>query len=196
MCITIPRSGFIPTNIKLKDFCPINNWEVVNSSVWNNENAPAKKLIGLPKHLKDKTTNRFYWNERKKVVRIKCLLLIVATPLAHTIGMVLNIAYRIIKLVTLSHFWIKKEGEGKYDFKARLKDAGKDLARIIASPIAMVGMELAAIYGLFRPYDGRKFYGTCERAIYGNALVAHCFQPSTAFAHGMRLAALKNCFKG
>lgn len=195
MCISIPRSGFIPTDIKLKDFCPINHWEVDNSRLWTKDTAPLEKLIGLPRHLKDKTTDRFYWNERKKTVRIKCLKLIVAVPLVHTIGIALNIAYRIIKLVTLSHFWIKKEGEGKYDFKTRLKDAGKDLARIIASPIAIVGMELAVIYGLIRPYDGRKLYGTCERAIYGNALVAHCFQPSTAFAHGMRLEALKKCFR-
>jgi hypothetical protein len=44
-----------------------------------------------------------------------------------------NVAYRIAKLVTFSHFWIKKENEARYNFKGRLTDAGKDLLRIIAS---------------------------------------------------------------
>jgi hypothetical protein len=66
------------------------------------------------------------------------------------------VAYRILKLVTLSHFWMPQEGT--YSFKARLKDAGIDLLRIVATPVALVGLELAAIYGTFNPYDGRKLY--------------------------------------
>lgn len=97
--------------------------------------------------------------------------------------------------MTLSHFWIKREGEEKYNFKARLIEAGKDLLRIVASPIAIIGLELAAIYGLMRPYDGRKLYATFERAIYGNALIPPCFQPCTIDPFYMRIDTIKKCFK-
>jgi len=64
-----------------------------------------------------------------------------------------------------------------YSFNASLKEAGKDLLRIFTTPIAYVGLELAAIYGRFRPYDGRKLYATIERAQYGHFILAPCFQP-------------------
>lgn len=81
----------------------------------------------------------------------------------------------MFKLISLSHFWVKKSE--KCDFKSRLKDAGKDFLRIIAQPVTLVGLELAAIYGLFRPYDGRKLYASFERAAYGDSILAPCFQP-------------------
>ena len=40
------------------------------------------------------------------------------------------------------------------------------------------GYELAALYGCIRPYDGRKLYATIERAMYGDSVLAPCFQPS------------------
>ena len=59
----------------------------------------------------------------------------------------------------------------------KLADAGKDSLRIVAAPFSILGLELAALYGLIRPYDGRKMYATIERAMYGNPILAPCFQP-------------------
>jgi len=87
------------------------------------------------------------------------------------------VAFRILKLATLSHLWIRKAGEDKYNFKARVKDAAVDLLKVAIHPIVIVGLELAAIYGVFRPYDGRKLYASLERAQYGNHVLAPCFQP-------------------
>ena len=114
--------------------------------------------------------NPKYLNERE-FVRIECAGLTVMTPFFHPIACITNVAYRILKLATLSHFWSEKDGETKYDFKARLADAGKDLLRIVATPISILGLELAAIYGTFRPYDGRKLYASIERATYGNLIL-------------------------
>ncbi len=100
------------------------------------------------------------------------------TPIVHSTASVVNVAYRIVKLVSLSHFWMSREAEKSYNFKARLKSAGKDLARVLMQAFASVGLELAAIYGLFRPLDGRKLYASIERAQYGNFILAPCFQPS------------------
>jgi hypothetical protein len=110
-------------------------------------------------------------------------LVAVQNFIGHPFASVFNIAYRIFKLVTFSHFWVEKKsevnesGEREYNFKARLTDAGQDLLRIVATPVAIIGLELVAIYGLFRPYDGRKLYASIERATYGNGMLAPCFQP-------------------
>ena len=157
-------------SVNLRDFQPINSWKP-------DLNGP-KYYDGTAQHLIDQTTGRKYLNESKGVVGFKCFLLTLGTPIVHTIASVVNVAYRILKLVTLSHFWMTKEGEKSYNFKSRLKDASTDLIRIVTQPIALVGLELAAIYGLFRPYDGRKLYASIERAQYGNFILAPCFQPN------------------
>lgn len=65
----------------------------------------------------------------------------------------------------------------KYNFTARLLDAGTDLLRIVAVPISLVGLELAALYGILSPYDGRKLYASIERLTYEKYILAPCFQP-------------------
>lgn len=53
--------------------------------------------------------------------------------------------------------------------------------RILVTPLSIIGLELAAIYGLFRPYDGRKLYASLEREIYGDFVLAPCFQPDPQY---------------
>lgn len=157
------------SSINLRDFQPINTWKPDSDG--------PKWSDGDPRYLIDATTKRRYWNESKGCVGFKCFLLTLGTPIVHSIASLVNVAYRIVKLVTLSHFWMDKKGEKSYSFKERSKDAGKDLLRVIMTPIAFVGLELAAIYGMFTPYNGRKLYGSIERAQYGNSILAPCFQP-------------------
>lgn len=156
------------------DFTISNRWTLDS----NGEKWPFGERCGQPMYLIDNTTGRRYLNESKTIVRIKCFLLTLGTPLAHPFVSIINIAYRILKLISLSHFWIeKKNEEKKYNFKARSADAGYDLLRIFATPVSIVCLELAALYGCFRPYDGRKLYASLERATYGNYILAPCFQP-------------------
>jgi hypothetical protein len=157
-------------SVSIKDFHPVNSWKPdEHGQKWSGSNEPA--------YLIDRTTGRRYFNESQGVVRFKCLLLTLGTPIVHTAASIINVAYRILKLVTLSHFWAPKKEESRYDFKARLTDAGKDVLRIVATPFSLLGLELASIYGVFRPYDGRKLYASIERATYGNFILAPCFQP-------------------
>jgi hypothetical protein len=149
----------VSSSVTIKDFQPINTWEVEPGSPY----------------ILDMTTERRYWNEPKSVVRIKAALLALGTPIVHLAAAVGQIAIKAIQLASFSHFWIDREGE--YDFKARLSDAGVDLLKLVAAPLALVGLELAAIFALFMPYDGRKLYATMERAQYGHFVLAPCFQP-------------------
>jgi hypothetical protein len=132
---------------------------------------------GQAKFLIDQTTNRRYLNESKGTVGFKCFLLALGTPFVQSISSIVYVVYRILKLISLSHFWIGKNEEANSSFKARLADAGEDLLKIVAAPVSILGLELAAIYGWFRPYDGRKLYASMERAIYGHSILAPCFQP-------------------
>lgn len=164
-------------SVTLRDFQPINNWKPDSKG----EKWQYGEEKGTPKFIVDQTTKRGYLNESGWVVGHKCFFLTLGTPFVHPIAAIVNIAYRIKKLVILTHFWMDIEGEIEYNFKARLAEAGKDLLRIIASPIAVIGLELAAIYGMFRPYDGRKMYASIERAIYGDFILAPCFQPDPKY---------------
>ena len=155
-------------SVTLRDFQPINTWSV-------NVNSPKFRNTYEPSSLTDHSTGRGYLNEDKSVVRIKCALLTIGTPIVHTIAATVNIAIRLMRLITLSHFSNSKS------FKASCMDASYDLAKILASPVAIVALEIAAIYGIFRPYDGRKLYATIERATYGSSILAPCFQPNANY---------------
>lgn len=161
------------SSITLKDFQPINIWMPdLNGPKWGDRD---------PEFLIDTTTTRRYWNESKGSVGLKCFLLTIGTPFVHSIASLVNIAYRIVKLISLFHFWTYKEEEQFYSFKARLEDAGQDVLRIFTTPIAIIGLELAALYGVFTPYNGRKLYASIERAQYGNFILAPCFQPDPRY---------------
>lgn len=164
--------------VSIRDFQPINNWM---PDFKGEKYTCCSKHTEDPLFIIDESTNRRYSNESQHVTGLKCFLLTLGTPVVHSIGSLVNLIYRIAKLITLSHFWIM-QGEGQNNsFKARLGEAGEDLLRLVATPFAPLGLELAALYGTIRPYDGRKLYASIERGIYGNSILAPCFQPDPKY---------------
>jgi hypothetical protein len=148
------------TPVTIKDFQPVNTWE---------------SEPGTP-YLLDMTTGNRYWNEPKGVVGTKAFLLALGTPIVHAIALTIQVFASALKLITLWHFW-GHTGE-KETLKEKLLHAGADFLKIAAAPLALAGLELSAIYGIFRPYDGRKLYASFERAEYGHYVLAPCFQPN------------------
>lgn len=154
------------TDVSIKDFQPINTWKLdLDGPKWFYSNEP--------RYIIDTTTDRRYWNESKGCVGFKCFLLTLGTPIVHPIAAIVNIAIRVLKILSLSHFWLPTS----HSLKGRLKDVGQDLLKILISPLVIPALELAAIYGMVTPYDGRKLYASIERAIYGSFILAPCFQP-------------------
>lgn len=154
------------------DFQPINKWKLAcDGERWEG--------ISEPKFIIDLTTERRYLNQSKGNIRLKCFGLALVTPIVHSVLSLVAVVSKIVQLVSFSHFWMDKEGEESYSFTGRLKDAGQDLLRVITTPIAFVGLELAAIYGVFSPYDGRKLYASIERVQYNDKdfIFSICFQP-------------------
>lgn len=158
-------------DVKLKDFSIKTQWELdEKGEKWENNPTILKYII-------DRSTGRKYWNESAQSIRIKCSLLLLGTLLVHFIAGMMNVAYRALKLLSLSHFWIKKADEQGYFFLGRAQDAGIDFLRMFLQPFVFLGLELSALYGLFSPLDGRKLYASLERAEYGGWILAPCFQP-------------------
>ena len=132
--------------VDLKDFHPFNTWTVEDTYIRNkykdknsgedviNRNKELFNMITWrntkePAFIIDETTGRKYLSESKNIIRFKCALLALGTPILQSVISLLNVVYRIVKLVSLSHFWFPKGGETSYSFKGRLKDAGEDALR-------------------------------------------------------------------
>lgn len=165
--------------LKLAHFCPLNKWS------WERNDDGTIDII-------DCTTGDKYFEDSAATVRLKCAAVFVATWLIQPIGLTLNILNKIAKIVTFAHLWAPSEEE--YHFTARLGEWGKDILRIVSTPLIWVGMIFSSFYGaIISPYDGRKLYGSFERLIYSGGyqffnidydgrglhsyLLTPCFQP-------------------
>lgn len=155
------------------DFSLVTHWEV-------DSNGP-KWADGTPKYITDKKMDQNYWNETKRRIRTKCALLTSITPLVHLVALICNLAFRIYNVLSTENFYVKKNGREEFDFAVGISKSGDDILRIVATPFAYIALELSAIYGIFRPLDGRKLYASLERAMYEQEIFAPCFQPSPRY---------------
>ena len=187
----------------LAKFRPLNKWKV------DDKGPKWKDRPEVPLYIVDCTTGDRYLNQPKRVIRLKLLALLVATPVVHGINASIEIINRLYRLLTFKVFrhWFTRGRCLSWKLSYYLKDilnllVGRDLWALIA-------LELATIFGLVRPLDGRKLYATIElvQSCYYNhedsyeickqllkinngdcrALLAPCFQQSPR-AHFFRQA--------
>lgn len=159
------------SNFSYKHFHPYSIWTV-------DENSP-RFYNGKKAFIIDSYTGDKYFNEDLSVIRRKCFLLALGTPIVHTMGAIVNIVYNLLKLISLYDFWkpLDDENQENYDLTMRLLDAGVNVFNIVFAPIAVLLLEFSALYGMIMPYDGRKLYASLERFTYGDFVLAPCFQP-------------------
>ncbi len=177
--ITTLFANSIPgsTGVSIMDFKPITEWAPVNSLTYNSDLLWADNT---PKYIRDTLTNRAYLNESKWCIRKKCCLLILGTPIIHTIISLEFTAFRILKLISFAHFWMNVNKEEPYSIKERSSCAGKDLARVLTRPFHLIALQLSAIYGVISPCNGRKLYASFERLLPESFFLAPCFQPNAS----------------
>lgn len=156
---------------KKEDLIPWNHWEI-------DTKGPKWSDVDEPQFIIDKSTGRRYLNESKGWIRFKCFWITLGTPLIHGFMSIVNIIYRVFKTLLGGEFWFWRVGFS-YNFKARIINVGIDLLRIVLTPIALLGLQLASLYGVFNPLDGRKLYTMIERCYYGEDgfRLAPCFEP-------------------
>lgn len=163
------------TDIVLSDFQLANTWEACPEKLKPYSDLDREQgdiEMGL---IADEA-GRKYLHETEAAIRCKCLGLSLSTPIVQVLAATLNVIKIAFRLLFFYHFW-PKDSE-PYNFTASLANAGKDLLRLVATPFAIIGLEAAAIYGIFSPNNGRKLYATLERALYDKWRLAPCFQPN------------------
>jgi hypothetical protein len=113
-------------------------------------------------------------NEDTELIRFKCVLLILGSPLVHTVAAFFNSILKLLNLfddilASIYALWMNQKFS---------KPLLQDLFLLILSPTAPVILTFAALYGVFFPHNGRKFYASIERLLYGGFVLAPCFQPA------------------
>jgi|JI9StandDraft_1071089.scaffolds.fasta_scaffold30394_5 hypothetical protein len=151
-----------------KDFQP-SGW----TPVADGEKYPGTEI---PKWIRNDRTGKIYLNEKESTIRAKCAVFVVATPILHAL-------YAISLVVETGAQIIRRFAISKAPFKVKLLNTGKELLRIALLPIAVVGLMIAAVIGVFKPRYGRQLYGSIEGVIYKMGKAAPCFEPN-ATCHG------------
>lgn len=130
---------------------------------------PDKPLYGLL----NTETNEVMFHEPPCVVRFKCFMILIGNPL----HMISRFAFRLIKgvvLVAIAVFQLDRE------------KICKEILEILKVPAYGLGIELAALIGLFYdPYRGRERIGLLEKKLNdgksydeeGTFFLARCCQP-------------------
>lgn len=185
------RNEVQPFRLSLKSFLPGGKWTPCdNRGVFSDSKDPM--------WTKDSLTGAVYLNQPTGVLRFKLSFL--TGLLAGVIGgnalsLGINAGYRALKVVSLSHFWLPSscidpnhKWNGRYDVKKRVVELAKDVARIVATPFAWLGLFFASWIGAFSfskngPRDGAKIFSSIEIAMYGGRMDdgyfgwAPCYQP-------------------
>ncbi len=111
--------------------------------------------------VRDTVTREFYNGDSPNLIRFKCALLCPGTLLAATARTIVHMALGIFHLLRIPYAALK----GRASALASLHKAQRAFVNAIRSPIYGIMGIGAALYGLFKPYDGRCLYGYLERCL-------------------------------
>lgn len=157
-----------------------------------------------PAWTRDSLSGAIYLNQPTDNLRFKLSFLtgfLAGIVGGNAISLTINAAYRALKVASLSHFWLpiscidKNQTNESYHFKTRCIECAKDIARIVATPFAWLGLLFASWGGALSrtetgPRDGAKIFSSIEIAMYGGTREeghfgwAPCYQPN-ATTHGL-----------
>ena len=154
--------------------------------------------------IRDSLSGSVYLNQPTDHLRFKLSFLtgfLVGVIGGNAISLTVNAAYRTLKVVSLSHFWLpisfigQNQADESGHFKMRCIELAKDVVRIVATPFAWLALLFASWGGALNPMengprDGAKIFSSIEIAMYGGTISeghfgwAPCYQPN-ATTHGL-----------
>lgn len=123
------------------------------------------------------TTLRYTPKQSDGTIRAKAVGLAIAGPVLHTAMAVANFVGRVLRTITLYHFWSYQVEGGKFDAKEGFKKTGEDLTKAFAGLLAPIVMPGLAIATIISPKNGRDWYGAAEALVYGQNAPARSFAP-------------------
>jgi len=194
------RTSVIDNNsfkLSLKSFRPGGKWTPCSDKgkFYDNNNSMWTK---------DSLSGAVYLNQPTDLLRFKLSVLtgfLAGVVGGNALSLGINAGYRALKIVSLSHFWLPSSlvdpnpnSDGSYKVKMRVVELAKDVARIVVTPFAWIGLFFASWVGAFSfskdgPRDGAKIFSSIEIAMYGGRMDdghfgwAPCYQPE-ATSHG------------
>ncbi len=135
------------------------------------------RKVGVLSYIEDIKTGEMQLDEPSYVIATKCALLVLGIPF-YTVG---KMAWHVFKtpfeITVLAVNTLVKAGdqfaicryyEGMMEMRRGFSQVpemfGNGLFEIIKAPLFGLGAELASIYGVFRPYHGRKIEAIIEKA--------------------------------
>lgn len=135
------------------------------------------RRVGVLSYIEDIKTGNMYLDEPGYIVSFKCALIALGMPLYTTGKMAWHLFKTPIEITAIAIDTIVRVGqllvrqrlqEGATEMRRGLFQIadtfGTGLFEIIKAPLFGLGMELAALYGIFKPHHGRKFEAMVESA--------------------------------
>lgn len=141
------------------------------------ETKVVTKKVSVLHYIEDVKTGELYVNDSRFWVAAKCAGIAVATPLYAfgkicwylvktpiDIGVIaLDSISKIVAQVCLGRLY-EASSEAQRSFIQMSQTLGTGLFEVVKAPLFALGVELTAIYGLFKPYHARKFEAIMEKA--------------------------------
>jgi hypothetical protein len=135
--------------------------------------------------MKDCSTNELYNGDDLMTIRRKCVLLIVSSPISQSLAIFYKMLHLLCKLVTVDAF--SSNAQANLNFIQKCNLFLINILHFLVMPLVIVMLDLALLYGIFFPLDGRKLYNslflffyedTITRELsYPTAFLAPCFKP-------------------
>lgn len=109
----------------------------------------------------DTKTGYIYNSDSPNLIRAKCALLISRTWIDTTFRVIYHLGMTILRTLTFPFACVA----GKQKMAEQIRKIKESAADIFRAPFYAVSKTYAAIYGLFKPLDGRRLYGYFERSL-------------------------------
>jgi len=153
-----------------------NKKETVTNPTTGEEKVIKKKVDALT-YIEDIRSGEMYFDEPIPALVAKCALLVLGLPFYafgkmswHAINTSIEIGAIACKTIFKAgeEFSLGRLYETSNEIRYGLIQAshvlGNGLFEIVKAPLFALGCELAAVYGIFKPYHGRKFEAIIENA--------------------------------
>jgi hypothetical protein len=123
----------------------------------------------------DQRTKKVYKNteqflSKKELIllpRVECAALALMYPIYGIVGAVMHVFARVINI--FKHGFIPEVALQGHKYVL----IGRDLAKILLTPLALLAMQISLLYGIVKPRDGKKMYASLERVFFGGYVYAY-----------------------
>lgn len=147
------------------DVCKLDNNGDIKHYEIKNEETKKKWDITVISYIVDSKTGDLYLDEDWYVITFKCFCILLINPIFSTLTALWELSrLAVLTKRTIERLSEQNDGEPRKELVDNLLKAVFDVVKI---PVFSSGIELAAFYGIFHPYQGRRMGAAIESAWHG-----------------------------